>query len=200
MHPLEQIEQVLGESVLVKRNPQLFENNPVAGEQSELVSRPDCFSNTRPPNLGIQEEKFQHRMVILLKAKGLSNNDIAAQVGMTYPWVSQILRQPWAKTALLEMLKVGGADIIGERLRAESMECIERVVELRDSASAPAAVKLAAANTLLDRFLGKAVQKTENTNTNKNMNFADIEEVQARIKRLEEAEKALDINQRAAKN
>ena len=152
---------------MIPFNKQLFKNSPLSGSivEQDYARDPDrLFGDVNNPNLVILKEKPEHRLIVYLKAQGLSNNDIAERTGYTYPWVSQITRQPWFKQRLIDELKVSGRDLIHETLRVEAPECIATLVDLRDNSESPA-VRLGASKDLLDRYLGKATQRVESTST-----------------------------------
>lgn len=120
---------------------------------------PEGFFNRRNPNLAIQHEKPEHRLAIMLKCQGLSNTEIAKALGFTQAWVGQLFRQPWAQERILQELRSTGCDAIKELIASEASNNLFTIVSVRDNENAPPAVRLNAANSLLDRFLGKAPEK-----------------------------------------
>jgi len=165
-HPLERCETVSGEPILEgttvrgpKYNKQLFGNTTTAGKEEYEVSALRLH-NDKDPNLGIATERPEHRLIVYLKARGMSNQEIAQKTGYSYHWVCQIVRQPWFRERFVEETAAAGRDAVEDFLKGEVMECIETMVAIRDS-SEKDAVRLAAANCILDRALGKPMQHTK---------------------------------------
>jgi hypothetical protein len=147
-------------------NTQIYANSPMSGSSAEQDYRDsgDALFGDKLPNAAIHREQPQHRIVIMLKAQGKSNREIAQLTGHAEQWISQILRQPWARTRLLAEINEAGRDGVYELLRGEVTNSIFKVIEVRDSEVSEPNVKLAAANSLLDRFLGKPTQRVESIN------------------------------------
>ncbi len=144
-------------------NTQLFENSPVAVEPAtdEYLNSPDRLHNDDTPRYAIIEEKPWHRIVCYLVAQGLPKKEIAARVDKTEGWIGQLTRQPWFRLRLIQELKEAGLDAVQQVLKGSALDSIYTLVELRDDEQTPKAVRRAAADSLLDRFLGKATQKIE---------------------------------------
>jgi hypothetical protein len=174
-------------------NKQLYENSPLSGSsvEEEYLEDLDRFFNDKPPNLAIIHEKPEHRQMIYLKAQGYSNREIARVAGYTEAWVSQILRQPWARDRLKEELKHAGRDGVEAILEAAVEDSVWKVIELRDKAGKEE-TQLSAAKDLLDRYLGRPTQRVESLNRNLSVNLTgDLDEVNEQLKALEEEEKRL---------
>ncbi len=126
---------------------------------------------TRPP-VTIQQERPEHRFLVFLFAQGLSTKDIFIQLGgewnasanapisgtgqYSYQHLHTIRRQAWFQKRLVEYMEECGKDVVRAKLEAECMPSLDRVIAIRDDVNAPVAVQLRAAESLLDRFLGKA--------------------------------------------
>lgn len=143
-------------------NKQLYHNSPLYGSRVEqLVSELDgALYGAQKPNLAIQHEKAEHRLVLILKLKGLSNREIARRIGFTEPWVSQITRQPWFQVQLVEELSHVQEEVVDQILKVEATNSLFKLVELRDTAKSEMVQKDCAID-ILNRHLGKAVQRTE---------------------------------------
>lgn len=152
----------------------------------------DVLFNVQQPNLAILHEKPEHRMAIFLKASGKSNREIAQRLGYSEPWVSQVLRQPWAQKRLVEELRLAGRDEIAGILAGAAADSVFKLIEVRDAANAKGSDVIAASNSLLDRFFGKPTQRVESFNTNRDMSSSDDpDELDRRIRVLEEEEARL---------
>lgn len=148
-----------------KTNIQLYVNRLLTDEGTALDARvyaddTEALNNSLPPNLVVLHEQPLHRAVIMLKAAGLSNNEIAARTGYTYPWVSQVLRQPWARTRLIEELNNAGRAGIQNLLSGTVVDSILKLVEIRDTATKSSDI-VAASRELLNRALGMPTQHIE---------------------------------------
>jgi len=108
----------------------------------------------------LQREQPHHRLMVSLRARGYNAREIAEMTGYTAVTVGYVLRQPWARTLMLTLLKKDD-QVLAEVLRAECMPSIETLVEIRDDGEANRRERLAASNALLDRFLGRPTQRTE---------------------------------------
>ena len=106
-------------------------------------------------NIDIVHEKPEHRIIIYLKAQGMSNREVAEQSGYTEAWISQVCRQPWFRLRLVQVLQEMGVDKVQALLKSAALDSVYTIIELRDDTEAPKAVRRAAADSLLDRWLGK---------------------------------------------
>lgn len=146
-------------------NVQLFENSGLKDHAVSEAARNDpdrLFSTTdraTDPNLAILDEKPEHRLIVYLKAQGFSNKEVSDKTGYTQAWVSQITRQPWFRLRLVQELREAGIDQVQLVLKGNALDSIFTLVELRDDLQAPKAVRKAAADSLLDRYLGKPMQR-----------------------------------------
>jgi transcriptional regulator with XRE-family HTH domain len=162
--PFSEVE-VEPEKANVPRNPQLFKDNPVFNTAEELAyfASEDRLHNSLEPNLGIIHEKPEHRAMVYMKAQGLSNNEVAEKTGYSVSWVSQICRQPWFRKQLIKELKNAGVDAVRKCIQAAALDSVFTLIDLRDDIKAPAAVRSRNADSLLDRYLGKATQHLEHS-------------------------------------
>lgn len=108
------------------------------------------------PRYGVQHEKPEHRMMVMLKAAGYSNKEIADQTGYSSPTVGYIMKQPWAEKMLLERVH-GTADKAMKVLQDAAEEAALRLVAIAESAKNEE-VKRKANNDILDRKYGKPNQ------------------------------------------
>src|SRR2546430_16148555 len=100
-------ETTLAEKLL---NTQLYENSPLSGslKERDYEGNPERLFNDRKPNFAILSEKPEHRLVVFLKAEGLSNTEIAARTGYQLAGVGQAPRQPWARERLVQEMSHAG--------------------------------------------------------------------------------------------
>jgi hypothetical protein len=174
-------------------NRQLYRNSPLSGStiEQDYLERPDAFHNSKLPNLAINHEKPEHRLIIYLKASGKSNREIAKRTGYAETHISQVLRQPWAREALLRELRAAGTSELDAILSANAADSLYTLVEIRDNPEAKSSDRITAANSLLDRFLGKPTQHVEAKTVNVSIDATDIQKMEAELKVLEAEEKRL---------
>jgi hypothetical protein len=155
-------------------NKQMFDQNEMRGQTQEFYSGEKGLKGDVPPNFAIEKERPEHRLMLYLKAQGKTNQEIAKMMGYSYGWVCQVVRQPWFRKAFIETCEVAGLDSVTQFLEGEVMTSLETLVELRDSGEKEQ-TRLTAANSLLDRFLGKPTVKVETENVSKNLDDATKE-------------------------
>lgn len=157
-------------------------------EQRELSTPPGYEDEMLDGGQSIPQvdmvETPTHRLIIYYRAAGMNQTKIAEQLGLSKVTVGNVLKQPWAKQRLVKELVDAGKDVLSELIRGEAVDCIHTLVEIRDNANSPASARLGAANQLLDRFLGKPVVKTENTNKNLSGSLNDVDAIDRDLARL----------------
>jgi len=140
-------------------------------------------SEDNPPNFAIIREKMEHRLIVYLKSQGLSNREVAERTGYSEQWVSQITRQPWFRLRLVHELKEAGLDKVAELLRSSALDSVWTLIDLRDDSNAPKAVRRACADSLLDRFLGRATVKVQTED--RTPSTPEIEQVDDELRQIE---------------
>lgn len=182
-----------GDLPLKKVNKQLYENSSLNGSAVDALAETltDGLYNARKPNLAIQHEKPEHRLVLLLKLKGFSNREIARQTGFSDAWVSQVTRQPWFQVALVKQLRESQEEIADQIIRVEATNSVFKLVQLRDTAKSED-VQARCAMDLLNRHLGKPIQRTETTiNGGIQHTIARAEDIDEELKEIEAEERRL---------
>lgn len=179
-------------------NPQNFDrvmrtNSEFAEQVKDAAADPNAFHGARAPSLAIQQETPEHRKMITMKAMGLTNGEIAEMFGRSQAHVSQVMRQPWAKLQLVKLITEAGKDPLKVMIESAAIDSAATLIEIRDDKSAPASVRVAAADKLLDRFLGKPTQHIESKSEVTNVP-ADIKRVEDELAALAIEEKRLGIN------
>lgn len=136
------------------------------------------------PTRILTKEKPVHRTMINMAAAGYQVVEIAKFTEHSVQTVSNVLKQPWARQYLIKEAKKTVQDEIKQLLQSEALPSIRKLVEIRDSPMATAADKSAskaAADSLLDRFLGKPVQPM--TTDAKPVSELSDEELKAQVQR-----------------
>ena len=142
-----------------------FRPEVAAAAQSYFESA-DALYNDRVPEATLLSERPIHRIMIWMQAQGASAADIAKQTKYSVASVRLVLRQPWARARLNQILKETGQDAVKFFLTHEVAPSLEVLRDIRDGNAKPAD-KIAATKEILDRCLGKSVAKIETDNTNR---------------------------------
>lgn len=137
-------------------------------------------------------EREHHRVMVLLKLEGYSNNEIAAATGYSPTTVSLIMRQPWAREMIVHQLTEHGQSAIRKYLESETPASLQTIVNIRDDENAPSSVRLAAADKILDRYLGKPVAFSEVVH--KEPLPTNVEELQNQLQSLQAEAQRLKAN------
>ena len=175
-------------------NKQLYENSGLkelfANQEGDAPNGEGTkFFNAREPNLAILHEKPEHRLLLWMKAQGASNREIHVQSGYTEAWLSQLFRQPWAQSRLVEIMTEAGKDIVNDLLKSAAPDSVLKLISLRDDVATPKAVIHNACVSLLDRYLGKPKQQVEVHSDNKTS--LEVTELDSEIARLQVEENRL---------
>lgn len=128
----------------------------------------------------IVREQPIHRMMIWMHAQGAKVSEIARNTGYTVGQVSKVLKQPWARARLVQILKETGLDPVKHFLSHEVAPSLETFREVRDDPASPPMAKLTAADKILDRALGKPLARVESDSTTRNVP-ADLQRLEQEI-------------------
>jgi len=132
----------------------------------------------------------EHRIMIYLKAQGKSNGEIADATGYSPTSVSMILRLPWARERLLAIIREQGLPLVQQLLAGAAADSIMTLIAVRDDSKSRSTDKINASNSLLDRFLGKPLQKVETAEV-KSFSGHDAAALDEELRLLEVEEKRL---------
>ena len=146
----------------------------------EYFTSPDRLHGDTVPSQTIAKEQPIHRMMLWMHAQGANVADIARNTGYTPGAVRNVIRQPWARARLVQILKETGLDPVKHFLSHEVAPSLETFREVRDDPKSPPMAKLTAADKILDRALGKPIAKIESDNTNRNVP-ADLQRLEQEI-------------------
>ena len=174
-----------------KVNRQIYANSALKGSEVEalLAQLPSGLHDAKEPNLAILHEKPEHRIILLLKLKALSNREIARATGYTEAWISQVCRQPWFQARLVTELQTAQTEVIDDLVRVEATNSFFKLVNLRDTAKSEQ-VQFAAAVRLFEQQAGKPVQRTE-VSGKVTHQLTKADEIDEELRRLEEEERKL---------
>lgn len=125
---------------------------------AEEIGIDDALYNDRNPHYLIKQQRPEHRIMILLKAQGNSNKEIAAACGVSAVSVANVLKQPWARKQLLEEINRAGRNEVIQVFKGAALDVAEAVVQIVNNPEAKDSDKLSASHLILDRLFGKATQ------------------------------------------
>lgn len=167
-------QQVVADKTTVR---ELNKNQTMLGyEMTEaLRSDPDALFNPKRPAVDLKHEKAEHRVIIMLKAQGFSNIEIARQMGYTPVSVNYIVNQPWAQKRIVEEIKRAGRDEVEIILKGTLVDSLNTLIAIRDDPDAKVSDRRSSAEYLVDRVLGKARQAIDHSLTKKFDDLSDEE-------------------------
>jgi len=119
----------------------------------------------------ILQERPEHITIAYLMAAGRTRSEISKITGYAVATLSQLVRQPWFKTRLKEITESVGTDMVKAFLQGEVLPSLEVLRNVRDNPDERGATRVAAANSILDRFMGKPTVHVE-SQTNLNIHSA----------------------------
>lgn len=139
------------------------------------------------PSVIIMEEKPHHITMAYLLAAGRTRKEIAKVLGMPESGISQIVRQPWFQKRLKEITEAEGKDMVKQFLEGEVLPSLEVLRDIRDDDKQKGSTRIGAANSILDRFLGKPMVHVESkTNLNIHTAAESVEQVERELQSVNE--------------
>jgi len=109
----------------------------------------------------LKREKPEHREMLLLKLQGYTNIEIARMMGVQPVTVGYVMRQPWARLRLIQMIQERGLVGVDNLLRSEVVPSILTLAEVRDDPDARKGDRVTAARVLMEQWLGKPLARVE---------------------------------------
>lgn len=123
---------------------------------SAQESRP--LFNQKAPAYTHKRERAEHRAIIMLKAAGNTNTEIAEALGFTTVTISNVVNQPWATEQILQEIERGGRDVVNTMLKGAAADAVARLITEMDNSDAKPSERINAADKILDRCFGKPNQ------------------------------------------
>lgn len=117
--------------------------------------------NDQEPSKYLKREKPEHRAIAMLKAAGLSNREICEQTGYSYPQLTIILHQPWARELIVQELKKAGRQGVETLLQSIAPDAVMKLEEVMNSDDATPDTQRKAAKDVIELAYGRATQKLE---------------------------------------
>ena len=116
---------------------------------------------SKDPMWDLESERPWHRMAAYFFATGDTAKGVADKMDKSLPAVHNLLRQPWFQRHVTQLMAESGAKDISKLFHAEQFNNYSVITTIRDDPNTPAALKLKAAQDMLDRSMGKATQRVE---------------------------------------
>lgn len=114
------------------------------------------FHNDTVPIQTIQRQKPEHLVMIYMKAEGKTNIEIATAMECSPITVGYVLRQPWARKQLKDIIVNAGANEVVALFKGAASEAAQLLID--QLGSEDERVAQSAADKILDRAFGKANQ------------------------------------------
>lgn len=104
-------------------------------------------------------------MALMFAAGAVTQKEVAEAFGVSLPTVSNLLRQQWFQERVTQLMQARGGRDVMELFKAEQYNSFLTIIEIRDNEKISPAVRKACAADILDRALGKPLQRVETTGT-----------------------------------
>ena len=148
------------EELIVKKNGATTTSASALSPEASINE--NRFHGAKAPSYELKEEKAWHRSAAYLFATGsVTTRDVAEACGVTEPTVRNLLRQEWFQARVTQLLAANGGKDIMALFRAEHFRTLAVLLDLRDGKDTPSPVKYNVCKDILDRTLGKPVQRIE---------------------------------------
>ena len=137
------------------------------------------------PMYVLTEEKPVHITMAYMMAAGRTRKEVAEATGFTPAQVTMVSKQPFFKKRLKEITEAAGKDMVKQFLEGEVMPSLELLCEVRDNSEERGSTRVIAANSILDRFMGKpTIHVDSKTNLNIQTAATAKDQVQAELDRI----------------
>lgn len=122
------------------------------------------LNGSKPPHHVLESERFWHNAAALMFAAGaVTAKEVAEAFGVSIPTVHNLIRQQWFQEKVTKLMADNGGRDIMSLFKAEGFNSLVTLIQIRDNEKAGSAVRRACAVDILDRSLGKPVQRIEDT-------------------------------------
>lgn len=102
-------------------------------------------------------------LAAFMAAAGRTRTEICAAVGRSPTWLQNIRQQPAFKKRVEDMCREAGKDMVKATLEGMVLPSIETLNDICQNPNERSSARVAAANSILDRFLGKPVVTVESS-------------------------------------
>lgn len=144
----------------------------------------DKFMGVKDPMWDLNKEQPWHRMAAWAFAQGISIKQVAHRLNRSEPAVQNLMRQKWFQAEVTTIMAECGGDVMAI-LRGETFDSVNTLRDLRDNPKVPAAVRATCARDILDRALGKPVQRVETASVvSSDDPVAEVERLEQEVNRM----------------
>lgn len=136
---------------------------PASELSPEAQVVPDYLHGTHPPDWELTVEQPWHRIAAYLFATGATScKQVAELIGdVNEKTVRNLLKQRWFQERVTKLLAENGGKDIMALLKAEQYNSLIVMIDIRDNEKMPPVVRTSICRDILDRTLGKPVQRIE---------------------------------------
>lgn len=136
---------------------------PASELSPEAQINGDQLHGTRPPEWELSSEQPWHRIAAYLFATGCTScKQVAELIGdINEKTVRNLLKQKWFQERVTKLLAENGGKDIMALLRAEQFNSLVVMIDIRDDKQTPTPVRFGVCKDILDRTLGKPIQRIE---------------------------------------
>lgn len=138
---------------------------------------PDALHNQKEAWVTVAHEKPEHRIIILLKAQGHKDHEIADLTGYTRVHVGNVLKQPWAVERVMQEINAAGRNPVVQMFKGTAVKAAQLLESVIDNPKAKHSDQISAAKEVLDRAFGKASQPLEHTFSEEQLSKMSDEEL-----------------------
>lgn len=135
----------------------------------------------------VKGEAAWHRMALYDKARGLSNREVAAKYKVSTSMVILLTHQPWFREQMEAVIEEEGRESLRSVLEGEGLNSIYTLIDVRDNEEAKGSERVAAANSLLDRLMGKAPQTVQHVDGGRSEAAKTQDRLERELKEVEDA-------------
>lgn len=129
-------------------------------DRPTLDSDIDPLFQNYPSYRVYKKEKPEHRLVLWMKLRGMSNEQVRLTMKKSRSFVDTVTKQPWFMEAFCRLSSEIGKDAVSTMLEGEVIASVQTLVQLRDNAESEA-IRRQSAVDILDRIRGKPTQHVE---------------------------------------
>jgi hypothetical protein len=137
-----------------------------------------------PTGWVIEKEAPWHLSAAYMYAMGSCNREITDAHDKSPRAVSNLFHQPFFQQRVTTIMAENRRDVM-DLFKAERINSLATLIEIRDNPETPASVRAMCCKDILDRSLGKAVQRIEAVGEVTSLDpVAEVERLEAEVKRL----------------
>lgn len=154
--PLEKVQEQIANGLRYARKAAAQGGDDAQVAQAlDYGSRRDALVGDMPMSTTAKGMQPIHVLMCYMLAAGRTVKEIAEATGYSYAAVYSATKQPWFRERFLDITKEAGLDAVQAFVKGECIRSLETLVEMRDNIGNKGSERISAANSILDRALGK---------------------------------------------